>query len=106
MKKIIALVLCSVFLNAEAPTYIIKVHGKPFLKGIEFTEKYAKEKGINIKYVFLGCKVTDKSGLDNSKDKEHIEANKYYENKFGENWLKNTENEARKAMNNVIPRNR
>ena len=106
MKKIIALALCSIILNAEAPTYTIKVHGKPFLKGINFTEKYAKEKGINIKYIFLGCKVTEKQELNGSEDKNNKEANKYYENRLGKNWLKNMQNEAKKAMNNVIFRNR
>jgi len=84
MRKLFLLGMLSGFLFAEAPVYKIYQTGRPFIAKQNKMLKNAKERGINIEFVSLGCMATKHS--DNNKN---IKAKKYYDEKYEKDWLKN-----------------
>jgi len=95
MKKILFLSLLTTVISIAEPLYTISVHGRPYIKGQEYTEAYARKKGINIKYKSLGCIIKPEKKIINEKNKK---ADLYYKKRFGDKWLENIIEESRKAM--------
>lgn len=69
------------------PQYTIYVLGKPNMRFCKAKHNIAKSKGINIKYIFAGCIMTDKKTKEKKKIKaSNKKAFNYYSKKFGKNW--------------------
>jgi len=97
INKILLLILSMTSLSIAIdnfPPYIIEVFGKPSIHNQNVIVDYAKDKGINIYYNNMGCDISKNS----EKYTNNQLADTFYRNKFGKNWLKNIQNEARKTI--------
>jgi len=94
MKKLFLFSILSGFLFAEAPLYTISGFGKPSISRQNLSVSVAQEMGINVAYINLGCRAT---GV-RTESQENILAKKYYDKKFGPDWLNQIERKTAKKV--------